>query len=150
MAAEKDAPTTEDEWQFSDLESGQAPAFGGGLLQSILDEVTALRADASEERASLTQAMASALGKIEGQVAELDKELGAVRSEMEATSRTAAEAIEALRVSIEAQSAFDVAGMVENAIALQFAKLRQAIPTEHMAKVATEVRQLRTLLVGSS
>ena len=140
-AFERDDPASE--WQFGDWPEGTANT-GGGLLQTILDEVTAIREGAAADRVALAKAVSASFSKVDAELADVRGQLTTVRSELDD-----------LRSVIAATAAVDVRPQVQEAVSdmasaleKQLDALREAIPTAHMARVATEVQQLRTLLIG--
>src|SRR4051794_14221581 len=88
MAPDDDNSDIEDEWQFDDDSSASfapgAPA-GGGLLQQILDEVSALRATMQSDRDGLADALNSAFGRLEGELDVLREQVTALRGELNAS-----------------------------------------------------------------
>jgi hypothetical protein len=146
MPADNDDFDTQDpasQWQFGDWPEG-AVNRGGGLLQTILDEVTAIREGAAADRVALAKAISASFSKVDAELADVRSHLDSVRSELDD-----------LRTALASSAPADVrpqvqAAMAEMAATLekQLDALRDAIPTAHMARVATEVQQLRALLVG--
>ena len=135
MPADNDELDTQDsagQWQFGDWPEGTANR-GGGLLQTILDEVTAIREGAAADRVALAKAISASFSKVDAELADLRSNLETVRSELDD-----------LRGAVAASTPGDLVAALEK----QLDALRDAIPTAHMAQVATEVQQLRTLLVG--
>jgi len=146
MPGENDAFETDDpqsEWQFGDWPDS-AVKTGGGLLQTILDEVTAIREGAAADRVALAKAVSASFSKVDAELADVRGQLTTVRSELDD-----------LRAAIAANAAVDVRPQVQEAVGdmaaaleKQLDALRESIPTAHMARVATEVQQLRNLLIG--
>ena len=137
MPAENDAFDTDEpasEWQFGDWPEGSVTP-GGGLLQTILDEVTAIREGAAADRVALAKAISASFSKVDAELADVRGQLTSVRSELDD-----------LRAAVTSSSSLDVVAALEK----QLDALREAIPTAHMARVASEVQQLRTLLIGSA
>src|SRR5205823_9760775 len=140
-AFERDDPASE--WQFGDWPEGTVTT-GGGLLQTILDEVTAIREGAAADRVALAKAVSASFSKVDAELADVRGQLTTVRSELDE-----------LRTAVAASGQVDVRPQVQEAVAdmaaaleKQLNTLREAIPTAHMARVATEVHQLRDLLIG--
>ena len=146
MPGENDAFEMDDpqnEWQFGEWPEG-AVKTGGGLLQTILDEVTAIREGAAADRVALAKAVSASFSKVDAELADVRGQLTTVRSELDD-----------LRAAIAANAAVDVGPQVQEAVGdmaaaleKQLDALRESIPTAHMARVATEVQQLRNLLIG--
>ena len=135
MPADNDEFDTQDsasQWQFGDWPEGAATR-GGGLLQTILDEVTAIREGAAADRVALAKAISASFSKVDAELADVRSDLESVRSELDD-----------LRGAMAASTPGDLVAALEK----QLDALREAIPTTQMAQVATEVQQLRTLLVG--
>ena len=135
MPADDDELDTQDsasQWQFGDWPEGTATR-GGGLLQTILDEVTAIREGAAADRVALAKAISASFSKVDAELADMRGQLDTVRSDLDE-----------LRSAMAGSTPGDLVAALEK----QLDALREAIPTTHMAQVATEVHQLRTLLVG--
>ena len=132
MPAESDAFDANDstsEWQFDEWTPGPpAAAGGGGLLKSILEEVTAIREGAAADRVALAKAISASFSKVDAELADVRGQLASVR-----------ENLNELRAAVAATHSIDK----------QLDALREAIPGDELARVAAEVRELRTLLVGS-
>jgi hypothetical protein len=120
MTVENDTTDTDAEWQFTDLPSPAADEGGGGLLRQILDEVTAMRANAAADRVALAEAITGSLGKIEGQLLQLRDDLAAVRADVDASGKSMTESLTPL---FEAEAA-------------------------DVARAAAEIRHLRVSLIG--
>ena len=140
-AFERDDPASE--WQFGDWPEGTVTT-GGGLLQTILDEVTAIREGAAADRVALAKAVSASFSKVDAELADVRGQLTTVRSELDE-----------LRTAVAASGQVDVRPQVQEAVAdmaaaleKQLNTLREAIPTAHIARIATEVQQLRNLLIG--
>ena len=138
---EMDDPASE--WQFGDWPEGTVNT-GGGLLRTILDEVTAIREGAAADRVALAKAVSASFSKVDAELADVRSQLTTVRSELDD-----------LRTALASNAAVDVRPQVQEAVAemaaaleQQLDALREAIPTAHMASVAAEVQQLRNLLIG--
>ena len=131
MPAESDAFDANDstsEWQFDDWTPAPPAAVGGGLLQSILEEVTAIREGAAADRVALARAISASFSKVDAELADVRGQLTSVRADLDEL-RAAAAATHALDKQLDA--------------------LREALPGDEIARVAAEVHQLRTLLVGT-
>src|SRR5438477_9246576 len=140
-AFERDDPASE--WQFGDWPEGTVTT-GGGLLQTILDEVTAIREGAAADRVALAKAISASFSKVDAELADVRGQLSSLKSELND-----------LQAAVASSGAVDVRPQVQAAIGdltaaleKQLDALREAIPTAHMARVSTEVQQLRALLVG--
>jgi outer membrane translocation and assembly module TamA len=140
-AFEMDEPQSE--WQFGAWPEGTVKT-GGGLLQTILDEVTAIREGAAADRVALAKAVSASFSKVDAELSDVRGQLTTVRSDLDD-----------LRAAIAATATVDVRPQVQEAVGdmaaaleKQLDALREAIPTAHMARVAAEVQQLRNLLIG--
>jgi hypothetical protein len=130
MTVDDDTPEIDDEWQFGDIAPAAATAGGGGLLQTILDEVIALRDGAQADRIALADALTASFAKI-------DVELEVLRDQ-----------VAALRVDVDASgTAIDLDAVVD-ALAPHLAALRKAVPTAETAHIAMELSRLRHALIG--
>jgi hypothetical protein len=126
-----DASDSTSEWQLDDWTAASPTppaAGGGGLLQSILEEVTAIREGAAADRVALARAISASFSKVDAELADVRGQLTSVRADLDE-----------LRVAVAATHALDK----------QLDALREALPGDEIARVAAEVHQLRTLLVGS-
>src|SRR5947209_5983342 len=85
MPAENDTFDTEDpasQWQFGEWPEGTVTS-GGGLLQTILDEVTAIREGAAADRVALAKAISASFSKVDAELADVRGELHSVRSDLD-------------------------------------------------------------------
>lgn len=157
MPAENDAFDTGDpasQWQFGEWSSSAAAPPGGGLLQTILNEVTAIREGAAADRVALAKAISASFSKVDAELADVRGQLTSVRADLDD-----------LRATVVASASIDVrpqvheaitsqrerlAGDVVSAIEKQLDTLREALPSDDLTRVAMEVQQLRTLLVGGA
>jgi len=132
MPAERDDAVDNDdstsEWQFDEWTPGAPATSGGGLLRTILDEVTAIREGAAADRVALAKAISASFSKVDAELADVRGQLTSVRADLDA-----------LRAAVAATHALDK----------QLDALREALPGDEISRVAAEVRQLRTMLVGS-
>ena len=138
-----DADEAASQWQFGEWRAS-TPAQGGGLLQTILDEVTAIREGAAADRVALAKAISASFSKMDAELADVRSQLHTVRSE-----------IDDLRSAISSSASVDVRPQVSEvlsshvaAVEKQLDALRDAIPSDHLARVASQVAELRLLLVG--
>jgi hypothetical protein len=157
MPAENDAFETDDpasEWQFGEWSSGAAAPGGGGLLQTILNEVTAIREGAAADRVALAKAISASFSKVDAELADVRGQLTSVRTDLD-DLRSAVAASGSVDVRPQLQEALAgqrevLAADVVGAIEKQLDALRDALPSDDLARVAMEVQQLRTLLVGGA
>ena len=98
------------------------------MLQSILEEVTAIREGAAADRVALAKAISASFSKVDAELADVRGQLTSVRADLDE-----------LRAAVAATHALDK----------QLDALREALPGDEIARVAAEVHQLRTLLVGT-
>ena len=132
MPAESDdAIDTDDsasEWQFDEWTPAPPESGGGGLLQTILDEVTAIREGAAADRVALAKAISASFSKVDAELADVRGQLTTVRADLDE-----------LRAAVAST----------HAVEKQLDALREAIPGDELARVAQEVERLRILLVGN-
>ena len=138
-----DAGDAAGQWQFGDWRESTSPP-GGGLLQTILDEVTAIREGAAADRVALAKAISASFSKVDAELTDVRGQLTSVRSELDG-----------LRAAMASSEPVDVRPQIEDALANQRAALekqldavREALPTDDLARVAAQVAELRALLVG--
>ena len=116
------------EWQFDEWTANPPPAAaGGGLLQTILDEVTAIREGAAADRVALAKAISASFSKVDAELADVRGQLTSVRGDLDE-----------LRAAVASTHALDK----------QLEALREAIPGDELSRVAAEVERLRILLIG--
>jgi hypothetical protein len=153
MSSANDASETEQDpaqdWQFTEWPQSGG---GGGLLKEILQEVTAIREGAAADRVALAKAISSSFSKLDAEVNDVRGQLATVRSELEGlkgavATVAATDLVPQVHEAIAAQREILV-GDVAAALGRQLDSVRDAIPTEHIARVATEVHQLRSMLLG--
>ena len=121
-------PDDASEWEFSEWSPAPpAGGAGGGLLQTILDEVTAIREGAAADRVALAKAISASFSKVDAELADVRGQLTSVRSDLDD-----------LRAAVASTHSIDK----------QLDALRDAIPGVELARVAAEVERLRILLVG--
>jgi hypothetical protein len=144
MPAESDdAYDTNDpasDWQLGEWTPAPPAGGGGGLLQTILEEVTAIREGAAADRVALAKAISASFSKVDAELADVRGQLTSVRANLDE-----------LRAAVAATTSIDVRPQVYEAMAgleKQLDGLREALPSNDLARVASEVQQLRTLLVG--
>ena len=116
------------QWQFGDWPETTVTQ-GGGLLQTILIEVSAIRDGAAADRVALAKAISTSFAKVDSELADLRGHVASVRAELDQ-----------LRASVTG----DVVGALEK----QLDALRDAIPGDDVAALAAEIQRLRVLLVG--
>ena len=158
-----DTPETEEEWQFEDPAPVDTSHGSGGLLQTILDEVTSLRDGAQADRVALADALTASFAKIEVEIEVLRDHVASLRSELDASNGVLANALTQLLKAVGADTEIDVPAIVERvvaaqgeanvdavvaALAPQLSALRRALPTEDTARIAAEVSRLRQSLIG--
>ena len=158
-----DTPEMDDEWQFADLAAPGATHGGGGLLQTILDEVTALRDGAQADRVALADALTASFAKIEVEIEVLRDQVASLRVDLDAAGAATVNGLTQLLKAVGADTEVDVPAIVERvvgaqgeanveaivaALAPQLVALRKAVPTADMARIAIEVSRLRQSLIG--
>ena len=134
-----DASDPESDWQFGEWTPAPPAGGGGGLLQTILEEVTAIREGAAADRVALAKAISASFSKVDAELADVRGQLTSVRADLDE-----------LRAAVSSTS-IDVRPQVHEAMAgleKQLDALRDALPGNDLARVASEVQELRTLLVG--
>ncbi|MEY2452393.1 MAG: hypothetical protein QOD92_1967 [Acidimicrobiaceae bacterium] len=163
MTVDDDTPETDDEWQFAEIEPPPPTQRGGGLLQTILDEVSALRAQADADRSSLADALSSSFAKLDVELEVMREQVAALRTEVDASATQITGAFTEMLKSIAADNDVDVPAVVERAVAAQghanveavvaalsaqLTALRNAVPTAETARIAMEISRLRQALIG--
>src|SRR5437879_9277204 len=116
-AFERDDPASE--WQFGDWPEGTVTT-GGGLLQTILDEVTAIREGAAADRVALAKAISASFSKVDAELADVRGQLTSVRADLDE-----------LRAAVASTTSIDVRPQVHEAMAgleKQLGALHDALP----------------------
>lgn len=143
------------EWQFDEWTPTPAAAgAGGGLLKTILDEVTSIREGAAADRVALAKAISASFSKVDAELADVRGQLTSVRADLDEL-RAAVASTKSIDVRPQVYEAISgqreiLASDVVGALEKQLDALRDALPGDDLARVAAEVRQLRALLVGPS
>src|SRR5216110_303756 len=101
---EFDTEDAASQWQFGDW-TESAVTSGGGLLQTILDEVTAIREGAAADRVALAKAISASFSKVDAELADVRGQLTTVRSELDG-----------LRAAVAASGPVDVRPQVQEAV----------------------------------
>ena len=141
------------EWEFNEWSSAAPPAAGGGgLLQTILDEVTSIREGAAADRVALAKAISASFSKVDAELADVRGQLTSVRADLDEL-RAAVASTRSIDVRPQVYEAISgqreiLASDVVGALEKQLDALRDALPGDDLARVAAEVHQLRTVLVG--
>jgi hypothetical protein len=163
MTVDDDTPEIDGEWQFGDFEPAPPTQGGGGLLQSILDEVGSLRAQVDADRSSLADALSGSFAKLEVELEVVREQVASLRAEVDASATQITGAFTEMLKTITADNDVDVAAVVERAVAAQghanveavvaalgaqLTALRQAVPTAETSRIAMEVSRLRQALIG--
>ena len=163
MTVHDDTPQTDDEWQFGDFASADATPASGGLLQTILDEVTSLRGGAQTDRVALADALTASFAKIEVELEVLRDQVASLRADLDSSGTAMASAFTEMLKAVGADSGIDVPAIVERVVAAQgeanveavvaalsphLAALRKAVPTAETAQIAMEISRLRRSLIG--
>lgn len=167
MAVDDDKSAIEDEWQFAHDSSASfdtaGAAAGGGMLQQILDEVSALRATTQSDRVALADALNRAFGRLEAELGVLRQHVAALRGELDASGTVMTNALTEVIKAVAAEEDIDVPAVVEEivsthlhahvdavveALGPHLAALRKALPAADIARIAMEVTRLRHSLVG--
>jgi hypothetical protein len=164
MTVDDDAPDMNDDWQYDNpppLDATQGG--GGGLLQSILDEVTALRDGARADRVALADALTASFAKLEVEIEVLREQVASLRVDLDAAGTATANGFTQLLKAVGADTEIDVPAIVERvvsaqgdanveaviaALAPQLSALRKAVPSAEMARIAMELSRLRQSLIG--
>jgi hypothetical protein len=152
MTVDDSTPDTADEWQLAESPPEPTTQRGGGMLQVILDEVTAVREGAQSDRAALVDALAASFAKIELELEVLRDQLAAMTSTLTEVLKTVTSGDEinlpaVIERVIAAQSEANVEAVVA-ALGPPLAQVREAIPAVETANIAIELGRLRQLLVG--
>jgi hypothetical protein len=164
MDVEDDTPENEEEeWQFEDLSTPETTYSGGGLLQSILEEVTALREGARADRVGLADALKASFAKIDVEIEVLRDHVAALRSELDASNGVIANALTQLLKAVGEDPETEIPAIVERVVAAQgeanveavvsalapaLSAIRKSVPTADLARIAVEVSRLRQSLIG--
>jgi hypothetical protein len=159
MAIEDETPQIEEEWHFEDLPTSEPAYGGGGLLQTILEEVTALRDGARADRAALADALKASFAKIDVEIEVLRDHVASLRSEIDSSNVVIADALTQLLKAVGGDPENELPATVERAVAAQgeaivaalaphLSALRKAVPTSEVARIALEVSRLRQSLIG--
>lgn len=116
------------EWQFDEWTPAQHTAGGGGgLLQTILDEVTSIRQGAAADRVALAKAISASFSKVDAELADVRGQLTSVRADLDE-----------LRAAVASTHSLDK----------QLEALREALPGDELTRIGAEVQRLRLLLIG--
>jgi len=163
MTLDDDTPEMTDEWQFGDVAPAEATQGGGGLLQTILDEVTALRDGAQADRVALADALTASFAKLEVELEVMRDQMASLRREFDASGVAMSSAFTEMLKAVGADTEIDVPAIVERVVAAQgeanveavvaalsphLAALRKAVPTAETAQIAMEISRLRRSLIG--
>jgi hypothetical protein len=163
MSVSDETPEMDDEWQFGDFASADAPVVGGGLLQTILDEVTALRDGAHADRVALADALTASFAKIEVELEVLRDQVATLRSDLVSSRTAMSNTFAEILKAVGAETEIDVPAIVERVVAAQgeanveavlaalspqLTALRKAVPTIETAQIALEITRLRRSLIG--
>ena len=109
----------DDEWQFGDLAPADAAQGSGGLLQTILDEVSALRDGTQADRVALAEAFTASFAKIEVELEVLRDQVAALRADFDATGAVMTSAFTEILKAVGADAEIDVPAIVERVVAAQ-------------------------------
>jgi hypothetical protein len=163
MTVQHDTPHTDEEWQFEDVAPADASGHGGGLLQTILSEVTTLRDGAQADRVALSDAFAASFAKIEVELEVLRDQVSSLRATLDASGTVMESALTEMLKAVGADTQADVAAIVERVVAAQseanveaivaaltpqLDALGKAVPSAETAKIAREINKLRRALIG--
>ena len=163
MTLDDDTPEMTDEWQFGDVAPAEGTQGGGGLLQTILDEVTALRDGAQADRVALADALTASFAKLEVELEVMRDQIASLRREFDASGVAMSSAFTEMLKAVGADTEIDVPAIVERVVAAQgeanveavvaalsphLAALRKAVPTAETAQIAMEISRLRRSLIG--
>lgn len=163
MTVDDDTPQTEDEWQFEEIATPEPTYGGGGLLQTILEEVTALRDGAHADRVGLADALTASFSKLEVEIEVLREHVASLREELDSSNAVMANALTQLLKGVGEDPETEIPAIVERvvaaqgeanveavvaALAPQLSALRKALPTADTARIAVEVSRLRQALIG--
>jgi hypothetical protein len=163
MTVHDDTPETDDEWQFGDFGSADTAQGSGGLLQTILDEVTSLRNGAHSDRTALADALTASFAKIEVELEGLRDQVGSLRADLDASRSAMSSSFAELLKAVDADAEIDVPAIVERVVVAQgeanveavvaalsplLTALRKAVPTAETAQIAMEISRLRRSLIG--
>ena len=157
-------PEAEAEWQFEDLSAEEPTYRGSGLLQTILDEVTAIRDGAQADRVALADAVTASFTKLEVEIEVLRDHVASLRAELDSSQAVMANALTQLLKAVGDDPETEIPAIVERvvaaqgeasveavvaALAPQLSALRKALPSTDIARIAVELGRLRQSLIGS-
>ncbi|MEY2420187.1 MAG: hypothetical protein QOI95_254 [Acidimicrobiaceae bacterium] len=137
MTAQSDVPEDPSEWQFSAPQASST--VGPGLLQRVLDEVSALRTGAANDRAALAEALGVTFEDFARQLADVRD---VIQQAIEGDDDDDAE-----RAELAAQNDAMVLAVTSD-LRAELASVEQMI-TDSVKQVAAELRTLRQALLGS-
>ncbi|MEY2421314.1 MAG: hypothetical protein QOI95_1381 [Acidimicrobiaceae bacterium] len=158
-----DTPDTDDEWQIEDFPADAPTQGGGGLLQQLLNEISALRDGTVADRGALADALAASFAKIEVELEVLRDQVTMLRSELDASGTAMTNAFTEVLKAVGADTEIDVPAIVERVVAAQgqanveavvaalipeLTAVRKAVPTADTARIAMEISRLRHSLIG--
>jgi hypothetical protein len=167
MTLDDDTPDTDDEWRFEEFSTPLATQGGGGLLQEILDEVTAMSAGIKADRVALADALTHSFAKLEVELEVLREQVTSLRADVDASGASTTNAVGEMLKAASAETDVDLPAVIERAVAAQgeanvaatveailasigpqLTALRKAVPTADTARIAVEVTRLRHSLIG--
>ena len=136
---------------------------GGGLLQEILDQVTAMTAGIEADRLALADALTASFAKLEVELEVLREQVASLRAEVDASGAATTNAVADMLKSATSESDVDLPAVVARVVAEQgeanveaviaalgpqLTALRKAVPTADTARIAMELARLRHSLIG--
>jgi uncharacterized iron-regulated protein len=159
MTVNDEIPETDETWQFTE----PAPQGGGGLLKTILNEVTGMRQGAENDRVALADALTASFAKIEVEIEVLREQLATLRADLDASGTAMTNAFNEMMKAARSNSDVDLQAIVERVVAAQghanveaviealtpqLTAVRKAVPTAETARIAMEISRLRHSLIG--